>query len=207
MITCEQSCKVYEDGFLYTSHHVDLTKSIVQQLSDMAIAPDGMYESHSLVMSTLPTGESIRKQSQLPIPPSATPSNLGLNEKQAASSTTIALGTDDNVGITSSGHVPGTITTRTSSKLLLPLRSIILLSSSLFLLPIRLVKLAFRVIGKGGQRVLLGNKNSINSHETSSSDHATLQHLQSHFEKASGYNMTNNILWITDSPMRTSALL
>ena len=189
------------------SHHVDLTKSIVQQLSDMAIAPDGMYESHSLVMSTLPTGESIRKQSQLPIPPSATPSNLGLNEKQ--SSTTIALGTDDNVGITSSGHVPGTITTRTSSKLLLPLRSIILLSSSLFLLPIRLVKLAFRVIGKGGQRVLLGNKNSINSHEISSSDHATLQHLQSHFEKASGYNMTNNILWITDSPIAdlSSALI
>ena len=195
-----------------SSHHVGLTKSVVQQLSDMAIAPDGMYESHSIVMSILPTGESTEKPSKLSVPPSASAtqaSNLGLIEKQSASSTTIALGTDDNVGITSPGHVSGTIATRTSSKLLLPLRSIIFLSSSLFLLPIRLVKLAFRVIGKGGQRVLLGNKNSLHGQDISTSDHATLQHLQSQIEKASGYNMTNNILWITESPIAdlSSALI
>lgn len=184
-----------------SAHYVELTHSIAQQLTNMTIAPDGMYESHSVVMSTLPKEQISGKETQTSAVAgiSSRGSGIGLNEQQAASSTTIALGTDDDVGLTSPGHVSGAITTRTSSKLLLPIRSILLLSSSLFLLPIRLVKLAFRVLGRGGHRALLASKHSLSHHDISSSDHAAIQHLQSYCEKASGWDMTNNILWMSDS--------
>jgi hypothetical protein len=188
------------------SHYLELTNSIAHQLPNMAISQDGMYENHSVVMSTLPTGASSKEHTQTSLSGAASHgSSIGLNEQQVSSFTAISLGTDDQVGISSPGHVTGTITTRTSSKLLLPIKSILLLSSSLFLLPIRLVKLAFRVLGHSGQRALLASKHS----DISSSDHAALQHLQSYCEKATGWDMTNNILWISDSPVAdlSSALI
>lgn len=186
-----------------SSHYVELTCSIAQQLHNMTISPDGMYESNCIVLSTLPTGETSGRQTQSSVAVKGAASrgtSHGLNEQQAESSTAIALGTDDDVGLSSPGHISGAITTRTS-KLLLPIKTILLLSSSLFLLPIRLVKLAFRILGQGGRRTLLANKNSLSNHDISSSDHAALEHLQSRFEKTSGWDMTNNILWITDSPV------
>ena len=180
------------------SHYVELTQSIANQLPNMNIAPDGMYESHTVVMSTLPAADESEQQSQSS---GQNVTRLELDEKQAASSTSIALGTDDDVGLSSPGHVSGTVSTKSSSKLLLPIRSILLLSSSLFLLPIRLIKLAFQVIGHGGHRALRASKSSLSNHNISTSDHATLQHLQSYCEKASGWDMTNNILWISDSPI------
>lgn len=195
------------------AHHVELTHSIAEQLSN-AIAPDGMYESHSIVMSTLPAEKSNTGKSA---PSSANLSGAvtrgfphGSNEQPTASSAAISLGTDDEVALTSPGHVTGAITTRPSSRLLLPIRSLLILSSSLFLLPIRLVKLAFRVIGHTGQRAILGKKSPFSNHDISTSDHAALQHLQSYCEKGgSGWEMTNNILWLTDSPIAdlSSALI
>ncbi|KAL3801110.1 hypothetical protein HJC23_002403 [Cyclotella cryptica] len=189
-------------------HHVELTYSIVQQLHNMAVAPDGMYENHSIVMATVPAGQNINAPDK-PVQDSAPfagaqshGSAIGSNEEPNPTSAAISLGTDDDVILTSPGHVSGEITTRnSSSSLLLPIRSILLLSSSLFLLPIRLVRLAFRILGHSSQRVLLGSKSPASNHDISTSDHSALQHLQTYCEKASGWDKTNNILWMTDSPV------
>ena len=181
-----------------TSHYVELTQSIAKQLPNMTIAPDGMYESHSVVLSTPPTEEEFEQPSQ---PSTLVVSTREVDPKKTASLTTIALGTDDDIGLSSPGHVSEIVPTQSSSKLLLPIRSILLLSSSLFLLPIRLLKLAFQVIGHSGHRALLASKNSMSNHHISTIDHATLQHIQSYCRKSSGWDMTNNVLWISDSPL------
>lgn len=190
------------------SHYVELTHSIVHQLHNMTLAPDGMYENHSIVMSTLPNGQTITapdKQihdSAIFARTQSRGSALGLCEQPNPTSAAISLGTDDDVTLTSPGHVSGEITPRnSSSRLLLPIRSILLLSSSLFLLPIRLVRLAFRILGHSSQRALLGSKSPASQHDISTSDHSALQHLQTYCEKASGWDKTNNILWLTDSPV------
>ena len=77
-----------------------------------------------------------------------------------------------------------------------------MLSSTFFLLPIRLVQLAVRALG---HRAITAGSIGNNS----SSDKLILQQIQAHCEKETGWNKTNNILWVTNSPIAdmSSALL
>lgn len=189
-----------------SAHYVDLPKSIAKQMSNMPIAPDGMYESHSIVMASAPTSEnkasstvaSVRSPTQLSDPSKGSLANDQSSVQQA--STSIALGTDDSVDISSPGHVSDDITSwnAPSNMLLHPIRSILLLSSTFFLLPIRLVRLAFNLLGHNRYRALMGGSNMKN---LSDGDQVLLQQLQAHCDKKTGWNKTNNILWLTDSPV------
>lgn len=190
------------------SHYVELTNSIAQQVPNMKIGGDGMYESHSIVMARVPvestkaTATAVARSTPLAAAASFSSSPLDLG--QPTSSTSIVLGSDDTVALSSAGHVSGDVTTwNSSSILLLPIRSILLLSSSLFLLPIRLVRLAFRVLGHGRYRALLGvgSRSSSGISDIGESDHSILQNLQARCETNSGWNRTNNVLWLTDSPI------
>jgi hypothetical protein len=107
---------------------------------------------------------------------------------------TVALGTDDSVALTSKGHVSGAVSSlrRPSNFVLQPIRSILLLSSTVLLLPIRLVQLAFTVLGRRQHAILPS--------DVSNDEHSLFQQIQTKCEKSS-WNKTNNILLLTDSPI------
>mmetsp|Transcript_9017 Transcript_9017/g.15988 ORF Transcript_9017/g.15988 Transcript_9017/m.15988 type:complete len:622 (+) Transcript_9017:3-1868(+) len=122
---------------------------------------------------------------------------------QTQQTTAIALGTDDTMDLSSPGHISGDIISwNTPSNLLLhPIRSILLLSSTFFLLPIRLIRLAFTLLGHGQHRGIMGGSSSHNTKNLANGDHLILQQLQAQCEKQSGWNQTNNILWLSESPI------
>jgi len=190
-------------------HRVDLPKTIAQQMTNMAIAPDGMYESHSIVMATAPRGgdkvvpkmanPSVKTPMQTS-PKTQAPLDSNNGTHQTAS---IALGTDDEVNVSSPGQISndGASWNTPSNMLLHPLRSILLLSSSFILLPIRLVRLAFNLLGHSQHRAIIGGSGSYNMKDLTDGDQAILQQLQAQCEKQTGWNRTNNILWLSDSPI------
>jgi len=190
-------------------HYVDLPKSIAQQMTNMVVAPDGMYESHTIVMASMPGGEGSKGEnaaSSLKKPSQSSDASLKGKldaTSQSHQTTSVALGTDDTVDLSSPGHVSGDITSwSTPSNLLFhPIRSILLLSSTFFLLPIRLVRLAFTLFGHGQHRALMGGSGSFHMNNLADGDRLILQQIQAHCEKQSGWNKTNNILWLSDSPI------
>ena len=193
------------------SHYVELPNSIAQQMTNMKLSPDGMYESHSIVMASAPCkGEKSESKTHAPMKTSAqlldaSQAKAGdANASTHQGTTSIALGTDDAVDMSSAGHVSGDISSwNTPSNLLAhPIRSILLLSSTFFLLPIRLVRLAFNMIGHSRYRAIMGGGSSYhNMKNIPDGDRLILQQLQAQCEKKSGWSRTNNILWLTDSPL------
>mmetsp|Transcript_5579 Transcript_5579/g.12706 ORF Transcript_5579/g.12706 Transcript_5579/m.12706 type:complete len:792 (-) Transcript_5579:62-2437(-) len=185
-----------------SSHYVELPKSIAQQMTNMAVAPDGMYESHSIVMARIPHGEN--KAASNAAPPeriSLKSPNPGVGiDNSTQQNIAVSLGTDDTTDLSSPGHVSGDVTSWNAPSNLLahPIRSLLLLSSTFFFLPIRLVRLAFSLFGHSQYRAIVSG--NISSH-SSDGDKIILQQLQAHCEKTTGWNKTNNILWLTDSPI------
>lgn len=191
------------------SHYVELPKSIARQMTNMAFAPDGMYESHSIVMACAPNGE--RKVAPNAVPLVRAPMKLSESMRdpsadtngQPHQTTAIALGTDDTLDLSSPGHVSCDITSWNAPSNLLshPIRSILLLSSTFFLLPIRLVRLAFNLLGHGRYRAIAGGGSSYHMKNIADGDKLILQQIQAHCEKNPGWKRTNNILWLTESPV------
>lgn len=170
------------------SHYVELTKAVAQQMTDLVLSNDGMYEDSCIVMAAAPQNEQndasvstspLRKISD----DAAITNNL----------TTVALGTDDSVALSSKGHNTTDVSSfKKRSIVLQPIRSILLLSSTVLLLPIRLVRLAFAVLGRKEHAIL--------PEDVSKDDHTLFQQIQTNCEKSS-WNKTNNILLLTDSPI------
>lgn len=190
------------------SHYIELPKDIAKQMTNMKISADGMYETHSIVMASAPKGsdnemtlkKATSQKKSLEIPASQV--TVGTDNNNATS-TSIELGTDDNVNLSSAGHISGDVNNSSTNMIFHPLRSLLMLSSSFFLLPIRLVQLAVRALG---HRAITGGSIGNNS----SSDKLILQQIQAHCEKETGWNKTNNILWLTNCPiadMSSSLLL
>jgi hypothetical protein len=178
------------------SHYVGLPKSIAENMTNMHISQDGMYESHNVVMARSPHGESKGAADVTSmIAKRLSNSGKGTGAKTTHQNTGISLGTDDNFDLSSPGHVVDDVTWDGPSNLLLhPLRSLLLLSlSKFFMLPIRLVRMAV-------QQILLGHI-SQGSSNASDGDKLILQQLQAHCESRTGWSKTNNILWLTDSPI------
>ena len=185
-------------------YYSGLSKTIAQNMSNIIISKDGMYESHNIVMASAPHSRQGTTAS-LALPPtkvSLKPPSLALQAGVASlpqrSSTSISIGTDDDLSLSSPGHVSGDVTlwNGSSNLLLHPIRSLLTLSSSLLLLPIRLVRLTFLLLGQRKYRALVGGTN----HSTDP-DVRVLQQLEAQHEKHSGWSKTNNILWLTDSPI------
>ncbi|KAL9182779.1 hypothetical protein ACHAXT_004058 [Thalassiosira profunda] len=192
------------------SHYTELPKSIAHQMT-MAMAADGMYESHSIQHASAPQMGEAKASSTIA---GRAAVHLGEPSKDAGSAphttTSIALGTDDAVDLSSPGHVGGDVSSwnaTPSSMILHPIRSILILSSTFFLLPIRLVRLAFNLLGHSRYHALTSGSSHLK--DIADGDQVILQQIQAHCEKNSGWNRTNNILWLTDSPLADmgSALL
>mmetsp|Transcript_26809 Transcript_26809/g.53604 ORF Transcript_26809/g.53604 Transcript_26809/m.53604 type:complete len:978 (+) Transcript_26809:99-3032(+) len=170
------------------SHYVELTKAVAHQMTDLVLSNDGMYEDSCIVMAAAPKNEQNDASSST----SAVPLQTTSNDK-THNLTTVALGTDDSVALSSKGHVSGDVSSlKRRSIVLQPIRSILLLSSTVLLLPIRLVRLAFTVLGRKQHAILPG--------DVSKDDHSLFQQIQTNCEKSS-WNKTNNILLLTDSPI------
>ena len=180
------------------SHYVELPKSIAQQMTNMTISPDGMYESHSIVMASISDG-SAKKATTKAAPHTKISLESPASQTKADGSTSIALGTDDTIELSSAGHVSGDVNSWNgpTNMILHPLRSLLMLSSTFFLLPIRLVRLAFHLLGHSHYRAIAGDS----SHNSADGDKLILQQIQAHCEKETGWNKTNNILWLTDAPI------
>ena len=177
-------------------HYVGLPKSIAENMTNMHISQDGMYESHNIVMARYPHGESKGAADAASIMSKRlSNSGKGTGANTTHPNTGISLGTDDNFDLSSPGHVVDDVTWDGPSNLLLhPLRSLLILSlSKFFMLPIRLVRMAV-------QQILLGHI-SQGSSNASDGDKLILQQLQAHCESRTGWSKTNNILWLTDSPI------
>lgn len=167
------------------SHYVELTKAVAHQMTDLVISNDGMYEDSCVVMAAAPKHEN----DDATLSSSALPLQTISND----TATTVALGTDDSVALSSKGHVSGDVSSlKRRSIVLQPIRSILLLSSTVLLLPLRLVRLAFTVLGRKQHAILPG--------DVSKDDHSLFQQIQTNCEKSS-WNKTNNILLLTDSPV------
>jgi hypothetical protein len=213
--------------------------------SSMKLSQDGMYESHTIVMARSPpptddSGDKQRKKKgggvsvsnhvnlsakaamKQTIPGNNSNESSSSNNSTTTNSFVIALGTDDDVDLSSQGHIMGNVITTAwdnnndgglSSNTLLshhPLRNLLLLSLSKFLLlPLQLVRAAFRQILIGQNNIMDNNNNdSRNSIITSSeSDKLILQQLQSSYceRQQTSWNRTNNILWLTNSPLSDMA--
>ena len=170
------------------SHYVNLTKAIAQQMTDLVTSNDGMYEDPFVVMAASPNHKSHQDSSTSALSLQETTDDTIDNNF-----TTISLGTDDSVALSSKGHVSGDPSSLNKRSIILqPIRSILLLSSTVLLLPIRLVRLAFTVLGRKQQAIL--------PNEVSKDDHSLFQQIQANCEKSS-WNKTNNILLLTDSPV------
>jgi len=192
-----------------TAHYVDLAKSVAKQ-SCMIVAPDGMYESHSIVSATAPvtsteTPLSVTATMRATLSPSSSSVSTEslLDQEIEQTATAISLGTDDNVEISSKGHQPGDPSgwNIPTTLLLNPVRRIMLLSSSLLLLPVRIVRLAMELFGHSKYRTLLTSSTSMRSRDITDYDKTTLQKLHKYCENNNGWERTNNILWLTDSPI------
>ena len=178
------------------SHYVGLPKSIAENMTNMHISQDGMYESHNVVMARSPHGESKGASDATSImAKKLSNSGKGTGANTTHQNTGISLGTDDNFDLSSPGHVVDEVMRDRPSNLLLhPLRSLLLLSlSKFFMLPIRLVRMAV-------EQILLGHISQGRSN-ASDGDKLILKQLQAHCESRTGWSKTNNILWLTDSPI------
>ncbi len=178
------------------SHYVGLPKSIAEKMTNMNISPDGMYESHNIVMARSPHGDSQGSaDAASTMARKLYNSGKGTSANTTHQNTAISMGTDDNFDLSSPGHVVDDVTWDGPSNLLLhPLRSLLLLSLSKFLMvPIRLIRMAV-------QQILLRHI-SQGSSNASDGDRLILQQLLAHCESHTGWNKTNNILWLTDSPI------
>ena len=174
------------------SHYVELTKAVAHQMTDLVISNDGMYEDSCVVMAAAPKHEDNDATKS-----SISALSLQTNSKDSSTTynlTTVALGTDDSVTLSSKGHVSGDVSSLTRRSIVLqPIRRILLLSSTVLLLPIRLVRLAFTVLGRRHHAITLpGN--------VSKDDDSLFKQIQTNCEKSS-WNKTNNILLLTDSPI------
>ena len=171
------------------AHQLQLVDSIVKELVAKK-SDDGMHESHTIVHARyIPADKESRDSLRLE-------KNTREPTSGKSTSLSVSLGTDDEVNLTSAGHV-----SRTRSSVSHPIRSLLLLSSSFFLLPLRLVKLA---LGLLGQNKAVGNGGA----KLTASDQTILQQM-SQGQKESGWNKTSNVLWVTESPLSDfgSALL
>lgn len=175
------------------SHYVELTKAVAHQMTDLVISSDGMYEDSCIVLSAAPKVEDDTVSSNSKPAP---PLQITSNDQAGHNLTTVAMGTDDSVALTSKGHDSRDVSSldrrRPSQLVLQPIRSILLLSSTVLLLPIRLVRLAFTVLGRKHNTRLPG--------EVSQDEHSLFQQIQTQCENSS-WNKTNNILLLTDSPI------
>jgi len=172
------------------SHYVELTKAVAHQMTDLVISNDGMYEDSCIVMAAAPKNENDDAASSKSALSLQTTSN---DTATTHNLTTVELGTDDSVALSSKGHVSGDVSSlKRRSIVLQPIRSILLLSSTVLLLPIRLVRLAFTVLGRKQHAILPS--------DVSKDDHSLFQQIQTNCEKSS-WNKTNNILLLTDSPI------
>ncbi len=184
------------------AYYTGLPKAIAQNMSNMIVSKDGMYENHNIVMASAPRRQGKTESMTFsPTKPSLKTPSFGLEAGTTSSSqrsTAISIGTDDSIlSLSSPGHVSGDVKAWNgpSNLLLHPIRSLITLSSSFFLLPIRLVRLAFFLLGHRKYRALAdGTYHHID-------EGGVLRQLESYHEKHSGWNKTNNILWLTDSPI------
>ena len=172
------------------AHQLQLVDTIVKELA-VKKSDDGMHESHTIVQARYIPADTERSESLL---------LEKITSEQASvesTSLSVSIGTDDEVNLTSAGHVPRS----RSSSVAHPIRSLLLLSSSFFLLPIRLVKLA---LGLLGQNMAIGN----GSATLTASDQTILQQI-SQGQGETGWNKTSNVLWVTESPLADfgSALL
>ena len=173
------------------SHYVELTKAVAHQMTDLVLSNDGMYEDSCIVMAAAPKNEHNDVSSSASALSLQTPSNDAATTHNNL--TTVSLGTDDSVAISSKGHNAGDVSSlKRRSIVLQPIRSILLLSSTVLLLPIRLVRLAFNVLGRKQHAIL--------PDDVSKDDHSLFQQIQTNCEKSS-WNKTNNILLLTDSPI------
>lgn len=172
------------------AHQLQLVDSIVKELVAKK-SDDGMHESHTIVQARYIPADTERRDSL------RLEKNTSEQTSVKSTSLSVSLGTDDEVNLTSAGHVSRT----RSSVVAHPIRSLLLLSSSFFLLPIRLVKLA---LGLLGQNMAVGN----GSATLTASDQAILQQI-SQDQRETGWNKTSNVLWVTESPLADfgSALL
>ncbi|KAK1747320.1 hypothetical protein QTG54_001283 [Skeletonema marinoi] len=84
------------------SHYVELTKAVAHQMTDLVLSNDGMYEDSCVVMAAAPKHEQNDASSST----SALPLQTTSNDK-THNLTTVALGTDDSVALSSKGHVSG----------------------------------------------------------------------------------------------------
>lgn len=183
------------------AYYSSLTKSIAQSMSNMVISKDGMYENYSVVMASAPHSQGNSSSlANSPSKVSLKPPSLGLVDTTSSTHrmTAISIGTDDALSLSSPGHVTGDVTLwdGPSNLLLHPIRSLLTLSSSFFLLPIRLVRMAFLLLGHRKYRAIAaGNNQHVNA------DVRVLHQLEAHHNKHSGWNKTNNTLWLSDSPI------
>lgn len=222
-------------------HHTELAKLVAEHARGELLAQDGMYEAHTIVMAQAPRVDEKGR-------PILVDNDAG-NDSSGASSRMNGTGQISTEGsglaVTSGSadsntYVPQSATTgpgerrlsprhlallqrATSSRVLLnATRGVLNISSTLLLLPFRLMSLALTLFGHGGGGAssfryrLIGNggqskgASAVATSGTGDSeyDHARMMQLESAFgatgvdgsQQGRKNKLTNDVLWLTDSP-------
>ena len=224
-------------------HHTELAKLVAEHARGEQLAQDGMYEAHTIVMAQSPRVDE--KGRPILVENDAGNSSSGVSKldgtddgaRQSSSGGTGLAVTSGSAD--SSIYVPSATANAgerrlsrrhlellqgaTSSRVLLnATRGVLNISSTLLLLPFRLMTLALTLFGHGGggasgfQYRLMSNGGRSNGASTvttsgtgdSEYDHARMEQLEAVF-RATGVdgsqqrrknNLTNDVLWLTDSP-------
>ena len=170
------------------AHLRDMVEIIAQDVKGEKIGPDGMYENHAIVMARAPLI-----------------GNDGSGSGDGKSGSVGDASSHQNGGNRGTGGRRGDFGRRRSAPKVImdATNTVIHISSSLLLLPFRLMSLALRALGHPQQFLLRGSKASDSSGTV---DDAKLAQLQAAYGARGGSDSsiaspTSDVLWISDSPV------
>lgn len=217
-------------------HHTELAKLVAEHARRELLAKDGMYEAHTIVMAQAPR---IDEKGRPILMDNDTGNISGVSNMdgtgQSSSGLAVTSGSAD-----STAYVPQSATAAAGERRLSPrhlallqraassrvllnaTRGVLNISSTLLLLPFRLMSLALTLFGHGGGGAssfryrLIGNggqskgASAVATSGTGDSeyDHARMMQLESAFgatrvdgsQQRRKNKLINDVLWLTDSP-------
>jgi hypothetical protein len=160
------------------AHLRDMVYTIARDVKGEKIGTDGMFESHTIIMARAPQDDKTGENGDA------------------------GIKAGDNQGYPQASSSRGPIRHRSAPKVIMDATNkVIHLSSSLFLLPFRLMTLALRALGHPEQYLLRSVKGSGERY-----DDVKIAQLQAAYGARGGSNdsmasPTNDVLWISDSPV------
>lgn len=164
-----------------TYHFQTTAEMIAKEIKNEKVGVDGMYESHTVVMANAPSHD--------PVPLHEEDDDANEGEKPSDHE-------DDARGASHHDH-------RSSSGMILDsTKKMIHLSSTLFLLPIRLLVVALRAL-RNSQRLILGGGKGLDYDASRLAEFQSLysSRMSGAVDDLSNPSLTNDVLWLTHSPL------